>query len=153
MTIIKQMNNFRISSIVLIFTLTLVNIGCKDEGDIIEPVTLISITTTGIDVTNGSIITLDMTDSPRVNNVVADPLFKINFSKELMTSTVEDNIILSNKQDFLNSSIVTSGSEILLTPLIPLDTGIVYSISILSGLKATDGGEFIATSRAFSLVK
>ena len=145
------MNNLKMLFASLMITVAIFSIGCKDEEPLIEEVTLTSIATTGIDTLSGNRIPLDLTNILLVENVAEDAKFTINFSKIVDPQSAMDNVVLSG-EEILPSTINITGSEVVITPIFNLDTGLVYSLSILAGLKAEDNGKFVATARFFRIL-
>lgn len=113
------------------------------------PLNLTSITAVGTDL-DGTAVTKDIGATPAVK-VPLNAVFTIAFSKEVDAATATStNVTLTQDGTTVPSTVAAVGSEITVTPNDDLEQGLVYTLTLTSGIKGDDGGIFTQVTRTFT---
>ena len=124
---------------------------CGDDDPKVNvgPLNLTSISASGLDL-DGEPVTREITATPAVN-VPLDAVFTITFSKNVDAATATGaNVTLTQGATPVPSIVAANGDEVTLTPNDDLEQGLVYTLTLTSGIKADDGGLFTQVTRTFT---
>jgi hypothetical protein len=123
--------------------------GCKDDDP--SALTILSITSTGTNLTTGGSETVDLNGTTSPTNVPTNGIVTATFSKAVNGATVTTtSITLSDGTTNVPLTVATTGAVVTITPTAELVRGTLYTISITSTVTATDGGKFTEASRTFT---
>jgi hypothetical protein len=124
--------------------------GCKsDDGP--SALSIVSITSTGTNLTTGSSETVDLNGTTSPTNVPTNGVLTVTFSKPVNGATATStSITLSDGITNVPLTIVTTGAAVKITPTTELVRGTLHTISVTSAVLATDGGKFTTASRTFT---
>ncbi len=124
--------------------------GCKKDEDP-SALNIVSITSTGTDLTTGSAQTVDLNGTTSPTNVPTNGALTVTFSKPVNGATVTStSVTLSDGTTNVPLTIVTTGAAVKITPTTELVRGTLHTISVTSAVLATDGGKFTTASRTFT---
>ena len=124
--------------------------GCKKDDDP-SALTIVSITSTGTNLTTGASQTVDLNGSTSPTNVPTNGVLTVTFSKPVNGATVTTtSVTLSDGTTNVPLAVATVGSVVTVTPTAELVRGTLHTISVASSVIATDGGKFITASRTFT---
>jgi hypothetical protein len=123
--------------------------GCKDDDP--SALTILSITSTGTNLTTGGSETVDLNGTTSPTNVPTNGIVTATFSKAVNGATVTTtSITISDGTTNVPLTVATTGAVVTITPTAELVRGTLYTISITSAVTATDGGKFATASRTFT---
>jgi hypothetical protein len=123
--------------------------GCKDDDP--SALTIISITSTGTNLTTGSSQTVDLNGATSPTDVPTNGVLTVTFSKVVNGATVTStSVTLSDGTTNVPLTVATTGAAVTVTPTAELVRGTLYTISMTSAVIATDGGKFTTASRTFT---
>jgi hypothetical protein len=123
---------------------------CSDDDDP-EALKIVSVTSTGTDLTTGNSTTVDLNGATTATNVPPDGVITITFSKALDAATVTSaNVTLSDGTDAAATTVAANGNAVTITPTELLTQGTTYTISVSGAVKASDGVTFSADTRTFT---
>lgn len=123
--------------------------GCKDD----EPsaLAIVSITSTGTNLTTGSSETVDLNGTTSPTNVPTNGVVTVTFSKPVNAATVTStSVTLSDGTTNVPLTITPTAAAVTIAPTAELVRGTLYTISVTSAVIAADGGKFVAASRTFT---
>jgi len=123
--------------------------GCKDD----EPsaLAIVSITSTGTNLTTGASQTVDLNGTTSPINVPTNGVVTVTFSKPVNAATVTStSVTLSDGTTNVPLTITPTAAAVTITPTAELVRGTLYTISVTSAVIAADGGKFTAASRTFT---
>jgi Bacterial Ig-like domain len=124
--------------------------GCKKDDDP-SALSIVSITSTGTNLTTGSSETVDLNGATSPTNVPTNGALTVTFSKPVNGATVTStSVTLSDGTTNVPLTIVTTGAAVKITPTSELVRGTLHTISVTSAVLATDGGKFTTASRTFT---
>lgn len=124
--------------------------GCKKDEDP-SALSIVSITSTGTNLTTGSTETVDLNGATSPTNVPTNGALTVTFSKPVNGATVTStSVTLSDGTTNVPLTIVTTGAAVKITPTTELVRGTLHTISVTSAVLATDGGKFTTASRTFT---
>ena len=120
---------------------------CKKDPD---PILISTFIATGTSFEDGSAVTKDLNGATSAVDVPLNSIITITFDKAVDGATViNSNININGLGSDVSLVLNSSGSTVTIDPDSDLERGTLYSINI-NGLKATDEGEFISSSRTFT---
>ncbi len=123
--------------------------GCKDDDP--SALAIISITSTGTNLTTGSSQTVDLNGATSPTDVPTNGVLTVTFSKAVNGATVTStSVTLSDGTTNVPLTVATTGAAVTVTPTAELVRGTLYTISMTSAVIATDGGKFTTASRTFT---
>lgn len=123
--------------------------GCKDDDP--SALTIVSITSTGTNLTTGSSQTVDLNGATSPTDVPTNGVLTVTFSKAVNGATVTStSVTLSDGTTNVPLTVATTGAAVTVTPTAELVRGTLYTISMTSAVIATDGGKFTTASRTFT---
>jgi hypothetical protein len=112
---------------------------------------IVSVTSTGTDLTTGNNTTVDLNAATAATNVPPDGIITITFNKNLKaTSATTATVTLTAGTTDVPVTVEVVGSEVTITPTNVLAQGTLHTLSVSGGVSANDGGNFSAASRAFT---
>jgi hypothetical protein len=124
--------------------------GCKKD-DSPSALTIVSITSTGTNLTTGSSQTVDLNGATSPTDVPTDGVLTLTFSKSVNAATATStSITISDGTANAPLTLATTGAAVVITLTNELVRGTLYTISVTSALMATDGGKLTAASRTFT---
>ena len=123
--------------------------GCKDDAP--SALAIVSITSTGTNLTTGASQTVDLNGTTSPTDVPTNGVVTVTFSKPVNGATVTStSITLSDGTTNIPLTITTTGAAVAIAPTAELVRGTLYTISVTSAVIATDGGKFTTASRTFT---
>lgn len=123
--------------------------GCTDDDP--SALRVVSVTSTGTDLTTGNNITVDLNTTTSAIDVPPDGVITITFNKAVKASTVNaTNVTISNANGDATTTVEVDGNEVILTPTVPLVQGTLYTVEVSGTVGADDGGVFTSISRTFT---
>jgi hypothetical protein len=134
-----------------IATVALVAACSDDDNDPnAGPLNLTSITAVGTNL-DGAAVTKDIAATPAAVNVALNSVITVAFSKEVDAATATStNVTLTQGGTAVPSAVAAVGSGITVTPTDDLEQGVVYTLTLTSGIKGDDGGLFTQVTRTFT---
>jgi len=128
----------------LIFT------SCDDTEEEAPDLTIEALTATGIDLSTGEEVTLDLNGASSASDVPPSPTFKITFDRTIDENTVNaDAFTLESENSTATLMATVSGEVVTLETSEELVRGTTYSLTIAATIAAEDEGTFTSTSRSF----
>lgn len=121
--------------------------GCGgDDEEKPDALTLVSISAAGTDVLTGEATTVDLNGASAAAGVPIDVVVTLTFSREVDAATVTSTAIAI---DGVDATVSVTGAAVTMTPSQELTRGTDYVLTI-DAITASDGGEFVSTTRTFS---
>jgi hypothetical protein len=122
---------------------------CSEDD--LSALRIVSVTSTGTDLTTGNNTTVDLNAATAATNVPPDGIITITFNKNVkVTSATTSTITLKAGATDVPATVDVDGSEVTITPTNVLAQGTLHTLSVSAGVSANDGGNFSAASRAFT---
>jgi len=139
------MKTMKLLLVLALMASAMVFISCgDDEGP--GALALVSVSATGTDVLSGEATSVDLNGATSASGVPVDLVVTLTFSKEVDAATVSATSVSISG---VTADVTASGATVTLTATEELARGTDYTLSI-GAIVASDGGEFVATSRSFS---
>lgn len=123
--------------------------GCEDDEDP-SIITLEAITATGSSLETGDEVTKDLNAATAATDVPLDAEIEVTFSKDVDAATVTASSVTLSGQGDVALSLNAEGTSVTINPEQNLERGTEYTLTLTSGIVASDGGEFQTVSRTFT---
>ena len=123
---------------------------CKKEDSGPANLTVSTIIAKGTSFQDGSTVEKDLNGASSATDVALNSIITITFDRNVDGGSVNGTTVkLTSAAGTISATVTSSGATVTLTPDADLERGSMHTLQ-LSGLKATDGGTFTATSRSFT---
>ena len=144
-------NNFQFKTLMLaIFAFAMLTFTSCKEDEPAAAIEIVSINAVGTDLTTGNEVTIDLNGTTTATDVPVNSVITITFGRALDASTISSSTVtLASGSTSITSTTSVSGESATITGESDLTKGTILTLLITDGVKASDGGSFVESSRTF----
>jgi Bacterial Ig-like domain len=124
-------------------------VSCEDDDP--SALKIVSVTSTGTNLTTGNEETVDLNGATAATSVPPDGVVTVTFNKEVSASSISaTSITLNNGTANVALEFDVTGAVLVITATGNLQQGTLHTLTITSAVSAADGGKVSTASRAFT---